>query len=60
MEITDATNEIENIYAYLYSIEASMEEIFYNKVSEDIEVKFKEISKESLLNSFNINRLILN
>ena len=54
MEITDAINEMESIYGYLYSIEAVMEKIFDNKVSENIEVKFKEISKQFLSELFNI------
>ena len=45
MEITDAIDELENVNAYLYSIEALMERIFDIKVSENIEAKFKEISK---------------
>ena len=59
-EITDAIDELENVNAYLYSIEALMERIFDTKVSENIEVKFKEISKKLAPDPLNIDRLILN
>ena len=59
-EIEDALNELENINAYLYSIEALMERIFDVKVSDKIEAKFKEIAAEIAPDPLNIDRLILN
>lgn len=60
IEITDAIEELENVNAYLYSIEALMERIFDIKVSKNVEVKFKEISKKLAPDPLNIDRLILN
>ena len=60
IEITDAIQELENVNAYLYSIEALMERIFDIKVSENVELKFKEISQELAPDPLNIDRLILN
>ena len=60
IEITDAIEELENVNAYLYSIEALMERIFDMKVSKNVEVKFKEISKKLAPDPLNIDRLILN
>ena len=60
MQIADAIDELENVNAYLYSIEALMERIFDTKVSENIEAKFKEIAKELAPDPLNIDRLILN
>ena len=60
LEITEAINDLENINAYLYSIEALMERIFDVKVSEKIEEKFKEIAGEIAPDPLNIDRLILN
>ena len=45
-ELEVAINELENINAYLYSIEALMERIFDIKVSDKIEANFKEIAGE--------------
>ena len=59
-EIENAINELENINAYLYSIEALMERIFDIKVSDKIENKFKEIAGEIAPDPLNIDRLILN
>ena len=59
-ELEDAINELENINAYLYAIEALMERIFDTKVSEKIENKFKEIAGEIAPDPLNIDRLILN
>ena len=59
-EINDAIDELENVNAYLYSIEALMERIFDTKVSENVELKFKEISKQLAPDPLNIDRLILN
>ena len=52
--------ELENENAYLYSIEAFIERIFEIKVSENLEVKFKEISTNLCPESLCIDRLILN
>ena len=60
IEITDAIEELENVNAYLYSIEALMERIFDIKVSNNVEVKFKEISKKLAPDPLNIDRLMLN
>ena len=60
MEITDEIEELENVNCYLYSIEALMERIFDIKVSKNVEVKFKEISKKLAPDPLNIDRLILN
>ena len=59
-EINDAIDELENVNAYLYSIEALMEKIFDAGVSNNIEQKFKEIAKELAPDPLNIDRLILN
>ena len=59
-EITDAIDELENVNAYLYSIEALMERIFDIKVSENVELRFKEIAKQLAPDPLNIDRLILN
>mgnify|MGYP001353684892 CR=1 FL=1 len=59
-ELEDAINELENINAYLFSIEALMERIFDIKVSDKIETKFKEIAGEIAPDPLNIDRLILN
>ena len=59
-ELEDAISELENINAYLYSIEALMERIFDIKVSDKIETKFKEIADEIAPDPLNIDRLILN
>jgi len=59
-ELETAINELENINAYLYSIEALMERIFDIKVSDKIEANFKEIAGEIAPDPLNIDRLILN
>ena len=59
-EITEALDELESVNAYLYSIEALMEKIFDSKVSNNIELKFKEIAKQLAPDPLNIDRLILN
>ena len=59
-EISEALGHLENINAYLYSIEALMERIFDVNVSEKIELKFKEIAGEIAPDPLNIDRLILN
>ncbi len=60
VEMEDAINELENINAYLYSIEALMERIFDAKVSDKIENKFREIAGEIAPDPLNIDRLRLN
>ena len=60
IEITEAIDELENVNAYLYSIEALMERIFEIKVSEKVECKFKKISQKLAPDPLNIDRLILN
>ena len=59
-EISETLSQLENINAYLYSIEALMERIFDVNVSEKIELKFKEIAQEIAPDPLNIDRLILN
>ena len=59
-EIEEAITDLENINAYLYSIEALMERIFDVKVSDKIEKQFKEIAGEIAPDPLNIDRLILN
>ena len=59
-EISETLGQLENINAYLYSIEALMERIFDVNVSEKIELKFKEIAEEIAPDPLNIDRLILN
>ena len=59
-ELEVAINKLENINAYLYSIEALMERIFDIKVSDKIEDNFKEIAGEIAPDPLNIDRLILN
>ena len=60
LEITEALDELESVNAYLYSIEALMERIFDTQISDNIESKFKEISKELAPDPLNLDRLILN
>ena len=59
-EITEALDELENVNAYLYSIEALMERIFETKISNNIESKFKEIANELAPDPLNMDRIILN
>ena len=59
-EITEALDELENVNAYLYSIEALMERIFETKIPNNIESKFKEIANELAPDPLNMDRLILN
>ena len=60
IEITEALDELESVNAYLYSIEALMERIFDTKISNNIELKFKEIADELAPDPLNMDRLILN
>ena len=59
-EITEALDELESVNAYLFSIEALMERIFDIKVTNKVELKFKEVAKELAPDPLNIDRLILN
>ena len=60
IQIKDVIEYLENVNAYLYSIEALMEKIFDIKVSKNVEVKFKEMSKKLAPDPLNTDRLILN
>ncbi len=60
IEIAEAIDELENVNAYLYAIEALMERIFDTRVAKNVELKFKEISKELAPDPLNVDRLILN
>tara|TARA_B100001989_G_scaffold140143_1_gene99494 strand:+ start:94 stop:549 length:456 start_codon:yes stop_codon:yes gene_type:complete len=60
VEITEALDQLESVNAYLYSIEALMERIFDEKISNNIESKFKEIANELAPDPLNMDRLILN
>ena len=55
VEITDAIDELENVNAYLYSIEALMERVFDIKVTKNVEVEFKRISKKLIPDQLNID-----
>ncbi len=59
-QMSDALEELENVNAYLYSIEALLERIFETKVSKDIELRFKNIAEELAPDPLNLDRLILN
>ncbi len=59
-EITEALDQLESVNAYLYSIEALMEKIFDIKISNNIELKFKEIANELAPDPLSMDRLILN
>ena len=60
IEIAEAIDELENVNAYLYSIEALMERIFDTKFSNNIESKFKQIAQQLAPDPLNVDRLILN
>ena len=60
IDITEALDELENVNAYLYSIEALMERILDIKISNNIESKFKEIADELAPDPLSIDRLMLN
>ena len=60
VEITEAIDELENVNAYLYAIEALMERILDTRVTKNVELKFREISKELAPDPLNVDRLILN
>ena len=59
-DINEALEELESVNAYLYSIEALMERIFDMKISNNIELKFKEIADELAPDPLNVDRMILN
>ena len=52
--------ELENINAYLFSIEALLERIFTVKLPESVECKFREIAGELAPDPLNSDRLRLN
>ena len=58
-DITQALEDLENVNAYLYSIEALMERIFDTRISNNIESTFKEIATELAPDPLNVDRLIL-
>ena len=58
--ITQVISELENINAYLYSVEALMERIFDVKVSDEVEDIFREIAGEIAPDPLNVDRLRLN
>ena len=60
IEITEALDDLDTVNAYLYAIEALMEKIFDTKISNNIELRFKEIAKELAPDPLNVDRLILN
>ena len=60
IDITEALDELENVNAYLHSIEALMERILDTKISNNIESKFKEIADELAPDPLSIDRLMLN
>ena len=59
-EINKALEQLENVNAYLHSIEALMERIFEIKVSTNVELKFKEIANELAPDPLNLDRIVLN
>ena len=58
--IAQVISDLENINAYLYSVEALIERIFEVKVPDEVEDKFREISGELAPDPLNIDRLRLN
>ena len=60
VEMKDLIDELENVNAYLYSIEALMERIFEIKVSDNVEKKFIEVAHELAPDPLKIDRIILN
>ena len=59
-EISGTLEELESVNAYLFSIEALMERIFDIKVTNKVELKFKEVAKELAPDPLNVDRLVLN
>ena len=60
ISIRQIASDLENINAYLYSIEALMERIFDVKVPEEVENIFREVAGEIAPDPLNIDRLRLN
>ena len=58
--ITTVISDLENINAYLFSVEALMERVFDVKVPDEVEDKFREIAGELAPDPLNIDRLRLN
>ena len=58
--IAQVISDLENINAYLYSIEALMERVFDVKVPDEVEDTFREIAGELAPDPLNIDRLRLN
>ncbi len=59
-DLQQAISDLENINAYLFSIEAVMERIFDVRVPHEVEQKFKELAGELAPDPLNIDRLRLN
>ena len=59
-DLQQALGELENINAYLFSIEVLMEKIFDVKVPETVEDKFRELAGELAPDPLNPDRLRLN
>ncbi len=59
-DLQQTIGELENINAYLFSIEALMEKIFDVKVPESIEDKFRELAGELAPDPLNPDRIRLN
>ena len=59
-DIQQAISDLENINAYLFSIEAIMERVFDVKVPESVEQKFRELAGELAPDPLNVDRLRLN
>ena len=59
-ELAQSISDLENINAYLYSVEALMERVFDVRVPESIEQKFREHAGELAPDPLNIDRLRLN
>ena len=58
--ITQVISDLENINAYLYSIEALMERVFDVKVTNEVDNTFREVAGELAPDPLNIDRLRLN
>ena len=52
--------ELENINAYLFSVEALLERIFTIKLPDSVECKFREVAGELAPDPLNLDRLRLN
>ena len=60
LSMQQALADLENINAYLFSIEALMERIFDVRVPEEVEQKFRELAGELAPDPLNPDRLRLN